>query len=69
MSYIEELEQDLVALRNSTELNIDELMRISALQERAKIFQKIVNLIQEKDAANDPIAAEVLSWAWQKLSD
>jgi hypothetical protein len=69
MSYSEELEQDLIALRKSSELNIDELMRLSALQERAKIFEKLVSLIQEKDSSNDVVAAEVLSWAWKQLSD
>lgn len=44
-------------------------MRLSALQERAKIFEKLVRLIQEKDSANDVVAAEVLSWAWKQLSD
>ncbi len=69
MSYSEELEQDLIALRKSTELNVDELMRLSAIQARTRIFEKLIKLIQEKDSANDIVAAEVLSWAWKKLSE
>lgn len=69
MSYIEELEQDLIALRKSNQINVDELMRLSAMQARARVFEKLVALIQEKDAQNDTVATEVLSWAWQRLSD
>ncbi len=68
MSYYKELELDLAALRKSTDLNIDDLMRMSALQERVRIFEHLRTLIQEKDSNNDIIAAEVLSWAWEKLS-
>lgn len=69
MSYLEELEQDLIALRKSNSINVDELMRLSAIQERVRIFEKLVNLIQQKDSINDTVAAEVLSWAWEKLSE
>jgi hypothetical protein len=68
MSYYKELELDLAALRKSTDLNIDDLMRMSALQERVRIFEHLRTLIQEKDSNNDIIAAEVLSWAWKELS-
>jgi hypothetical protein len=68
MSYSDDIEQDLISLRTSTDLKIDELMRLSALQERARIFERLRTLIQEKDSNNDTIAAEVLSWAWEKLS-
>ena len=69
MSYYTELEEDLIAMRNRTDLNIDELMRLSALQERVKIFEHLRTLIQEKDSANDTVAAEVLAWAWKELSN
>lgn len=68
MSYSDDIEQDLISLRTNTDLKIDELMRLSALQERARIFERLRTLIQEKDSSNDTIAAEVLSWAWEKLS-
>ena len=53
MPYYDDIELDLIALRNSTEINIDELMRLSARQERIKIFEHLRNLIQQKDSAND----------------
>jgi hypothetical protein len=68
MSNLDEIEEDLIALRNKTEIGIDDLMRLSALQERAKIFEKLRWLIQQKDSSNDTIAAEVLCWAWEELS-
>jgi hypothetical protein len=69
MSYIEELEEDMIALRKNTEIDIDELMRLSAIQARARMFEGLRNLIQLKDSQNDTVAAEVLSWAWQELSN
>ncbi len=68
MSYLEELEQDLATLRKSNNFNIDEMMRISATQERVKIFNRLRDMIQEKDTNNDQIAASVLAWAWEELS-
>ena len=68
MSYYSEIEQDLIAMRNRTNINIDELMSMSALQERTRIFEHLAKLIQQKDSSNDTIAAEVLAWAWKELS-
>ena len=68
MSYYSEIELDLAALRKSTNLDIDELIRMSALQERVRIFEHLNKLIQQKDSSNDIIAAEVLAWAWKELS-
>jgi hypothetical protein len=68
MSHLDELEEDLIALRKANNLNIDELMKLSALYERGVLFQKLRDLIQEKDSHNDIVAAEVLAWAWKELS-
>lgn len=68
MSYYSELEEDIIAMRKRTNLDIDELMRMSALQERTKIFEHLRTLIQQKDSSNDIVAAEVLAWAWKELS-
>ncbi len=65
----DEIEEQLIILRNKTEINVDELMRLSALQERIRLFEKLRWLIQQKDSNNDIVAAEVLSWAWQQLAD
>jgi hypothetical protein len=64
----DEIEEQLVKIRNSTEINIDELMKLSAFQERVRLFEKLRWLIQQKDSSNDTIAAEVLAWAWKELS-
>ncbi len=68
MSYLDELQEDIDQIRNSTDTNIDELMRLSAIQERVKIFNQLRDMIQEKDTNNDHIAADVLAWAWDRLS-
>lgn len=68
MSYLDELQHDIDQIRKSADLNIDELMRLSAIQERVIIFNRLRDLIQEKDTSNDAIAASVLAWAWEELS-
>ena len=47
----------------------EELFSLATALERVRIFQNLRTLVQQKDSANDIIAAEVLSWAWQVLSD
>ncbi len=47
----------------------EELFSYAIALERIRIFQNLQTLIQQKDSANDQIAAEVLSWAWQVLSE
>jgi hypothetical protein len=39
------------------------------LSERIKIFSKMRNLIYEKQYEHDEVAASVLGWAYEKLSD
>jgi hypothetical protein len=66
MSYLDEVSQDLIKAKLNND--IEEVERLSALYERGLIFQKLINLIQQKDSSNDAIAAEVLAWAWRELS-
>ena len=68
MSYSEELAHDMELLISRSDINVQALIDLSASQERVRIFEKLVELIQEKDSNNDDIAVEVLSWAWQRLS-
>lgn len=68
MSYYSEIEEDIIAMRKRTHIDIDELMRMSALQERTRIFEHLTTLIQQKDSQNDIVASEVLAWAWKELS-
>ena len=55
-------------LISKSDIDVQALIDLSASQERVRIFEKLVELIQEKDSNNDDIAVEVLSWAWQRLS-
>lgn len=64
----DEIEEQINKLKKKADLNIDELMLLSAFQERVKLFEKLRWLIQQKDSSNDIVAAEVLSWAWKELS-
>lgn len=45
------------------------LVEMIKLSERIKIFSKLRNLIYEKEYDNDEVAAHVLGWAYEKLSD
>ncbi len=64
----EDLRHDILDLKNYNNTTIDQIIELSALQERARIFEHLGSLIQEKDSHNDIIAAKVLAWAWFELS-
>jgi hypothetical protein len=66
MSYADEINLDLIEAMDRSD--IDEVIEISTLQERGRLFENLSNLIKEKDAEGDTIAVEVLSWAWEQLS-
>lgn len=67
MSQLDELDYDLE--QAITRSDIDEIIEISTLQERVRIFENLSNLIKDKDLAGDTIASEVLTWAWEQLAD
>lgn len=67
MSYADEVNLDLIQAMDRSD--IDEVIEISTLQERGRLFEHLSNLIKEKDAAKDLIAVEVLSWAWEELAN
>jgi hypothetical protein len=51
---------------------VDQIRRAEQLGEdrqRVEFFEKLRELIGEKDAAKDPVAVEVLSWAYERLSE
>lgn len=62
---MEELQRDINKLVNYLGPAGEELFNLAIALERTYIFQNLQTLIQQKDSANDQIAAEVLSWAWQ----
>lgn len=66
---IEEIQKEIDKLVNYLGPAGEELFTLAVALERTYIFQNIQTLIQQKDSANDIVAAEVLAWAWQVLSD
>ncbi len=65
----EEIQREIDKLVNYLGPAGEELFSYAIAIERIRIFQNLQTLIQQKDSANDQIAAEVLSWAWQVLSE
>ena len=59
--------EDLDKLRFKNDHTIDDIIRLVSAHERKVIFDKLRQLIQEKDSHNDIIAAETLSWALKQL--
>jgi hypothetical protein len=50
--------------------NIDPMViEMIKLSERIKVFSKLRNLIYQKQYEHDEVAANVLGWAYEKLSD
>lgn len=65
----EEIQKEIDKLVTYLGPAAEELFSFAIALERMRIFQNLQTLIQQKDSANDQIAAEVLSWAWQALSE
>lgn len=65
----EEIQKEIDSLVNWLGPRAEELFSLATALERMRIFQNLQTLIQQKDSANDIIAAEVLAWAWKVLSD
>lgn len=49
--------------------NIPELYQQGSDDQRIIFFEKLRDLILEKEVANDIIAATVLGWAYERLAD
>lgn len=65
----EEIQREIDKLVNYLGPAGEELFSLAIALERVRIFQNLQTLIQQKDSANDIVAAEVLAWAWKVLSD
>jgi len=68
MSLFEELNIEILHIKDRLDTDVDDLIQLSAMRERTRLFNKIRDMIQEKDTNNDQIAASVLAWAWEELS-
>ena len=60
-----EVDLDISKQTNGIDPMIIETIRMS---ERSKIFSKLRNLIHEKQYEKDHVAADVLGWAYDRLS-
>lgn len=66
MDYFEEINQEVLQRTANLDPTTIEVIKLS---ERIKIFEKLRNLIGEKDYENDEIAAAILGWAYERLSE
>ena len=65
----EEIQREIDYLVNWFGPAGEKLHELSVASERIYLFEKLRNLIMQKDLAGDQIAVEVLSWAWQLMSE
>jgi hypothetical protein len=68
MDNIEEVEARVDELYQKSEDLNAELYTLGAVSERMEIFAHLRELISEKEAVNDTVAAEVLGWAYERLA-
>lgn len=65
----EELLQEIANRINYVGPVGEDIFTLARLYERSYMFEQLRNLISQKDQANDQIAVETLSWAWQVLAE
>ncbi len=66
MDYPDEINYDISKHTAGIDPMVIEMIKLS---ERIKIFSKLRNLIYAKEYEHDDIAASVLGWAYENLSD
>ena len=69
MDSIEDIESRVDELFQKSEDLSSEIYTLGAMAERHEFFAHLRELIHEKEMAGDEVAAQVLSWAWQELSN
>jgi hypothetical protein len=69
MDNLEDIEERVDQIfQKSEDLNA-ELYALGAMSERHELFETLRELIHEKEMEGDEVAAQVLGWAWQRLSN
>jgi len=69
MENIEDVEDRVEELyRKIDDINA-ELYSLGGAEERIEIFERLRELIAEKEQANDHVAAAVLGWAYEELAN
>ena len=69
METIDELQDAIDEILAETDEDVVELLALTEQVERIKFFVKLRELIAEKEQSGDDVAASVLGWAYEKLSD
>jgi hypothetical protein len=67
--YWDELNSDVERVITKINGSAHDLVLMGAEIQRLEMFDKFRGLMMEKESANDTIAVEVLSWAYEKLAD
>ena len=69
METLEEMQDAIDEILAETDEDVVELLALTEQVERIKFFLRLRELIQEKETANDEVAASVLGWAYEKLAN
>jgi regulator of replication initiation timing len=68
MEDIRDIEERVTELYRKIEDIHAELYSLGSAEERIEIFEKLRELISQKEQENDLVAAAVLGWAYEELS-
>lgn len=66
MEYLDEIHEEFTKISNDLDPTTIETIRS---YERVMFFERLRELIREKDIQNDEIASAILGWAYEKLAD
>lgn len=67
--YTDELKHDIERLLAKINQSAHDLYLIGSEMQRIEFFEILRRLMLEKEMDNDQIAVEVLSWAYERLSE
>jgi hypothetical protein len=64
-----ELDSDYLILETRLSLLVESFVRLGEMKSRQDFFDAFRQLMSEKQAENDEIAVQVLSWAYLELAE
>ncbi len=64
-----ELDSDFMILETRLSLLVDAFIKLGEYKGRREFFDVFRELLNEKEAAGDEIAVQVLNWAYMELAD
>lgn len=65
----EDFDSDISKLQKSTQFLISSAVELGELKMRFAFFEELRALILEKDSISDSVAVDILTWAYDRLSD